>query len=218
MKYALFSTAVALALFVAVSAAPAAGPGFLSDAPDESSRAAAPYAEAPSYGTALNLWKTPEDVSAWIGCLFDYDMDRAVHFGRAQTGESQAESVLSPEQLFEQPKGICVDLARFGVETLARIAPDLSPRYLRIEFEPATIGDATLRFHWLAVFVRGGAFHFFADSKRPGLISGPYASIADFIADYERYRQRKILSFQELDTFRRKTKAVRKIPQPSGSM
>lgn len=210
MKHALIFAAVALILLLVPFSAPAASPGFLSDAPDESSRTAAPYTAAPSYDAALTLWKTPEDVSAWTGRRFAYDMDRAVRFGRSRTGESQADAVIPPEELFERPKGICVDLARFGVETLTRIAPDLSPRYLRIEFEPLMINGAALRFHWLAMFNRDGALYFFADSKRPGFIAGPYASSADFIADYERYRQRKILSFQEPETFRRRTKAARK--------
>ena len=212
MRHSILPAILVLLLLMALPAASSAdpAPSFLSDAPEEPSRAAIPFTDAPSYGAALKLWKAPEDVSAWIGNKFVYDMDRAKQFTLSSRDESRAEAVMSPSQLFERRRGVCVDLARFGVETVSQVAPNLSSRYLRVEFEPLTIGGSTFRFHWLALFAHNGELYFFADSKRPGLIAGPYTSTADFITDYERYRQRKIVAFQELDTYRRKAKAVRK--------
>ena len=44
----------------------------------------------------------------------------------------------------------------------------------------------------------------FADSTRPGVLVGPYASPAPFIAEYAAYRNRPILAFRELDSYQRK--------------
>lgn len=187
---------------------------FLSDAPDEASRPNAAFTDAPTYEEAARLWKTPEDVNAWIGGHFSYDMDRARQLASSGGQGSQASAILAPEELFTRQKAICVDLARFGVETLAKIAPDLVPRYLRIDFEPLTINGVSLRFHWLALFKRDGQYYFFADSKRPGHMAGPYPTVAAFLGDYEQYRKRAIASFQELDTFRRKPRATSASPAP----
>lgn len=198
--------ACVLALACVFTSHAAMMPDFLSDAPDETAREADRFIDASSYSQALYLWKSPEDVNAWIGARFTYDMDRAKRLALGRGSESQASVILTPEQLFAAPKGICVDLARFGVETVRQTAPELSPRYVRIEFEPATIGGATLRFHWLAVFTREGSRYFFADSKRPGYLAGPYASLDAFIKEYALYRQRPVIAFQELDTFQRRAR------------
>ena len=212
-RYLLPIAAVVLALAFAVPARAAEpAPGFLTDVPDERSRAVTAFTDAPSYEAAMRLWKTPGDINAWIGGRFTYDMDRAKRFASPVDGKSLAGGVLAPEQLFAGPTGICVDLARFGVESLRRIDPQAEARYLRIEFEPVSVGGATLRFHWLALFRHGGDVYVFADSKRPGHMAGPYASTDAFIADYAKYRQRAIVGYRELDTFRR---TVKKTVRPS---
>ena len=77
-----------------------------------------------------------------------------------------------------------------------------------IEFDPVSIAGNTLRRHWVVSFERGGERYFFADSKRPGHIAGPYASTQDFIAEYARYRGRRIVSFREVETYERKLRTL----------
>jgi hypothetical protein len=77
-----------------------------------------------------------------------------------------------------------------------------------IEFAPVTIGGNTLRMHWLASFTRDGKYYFFADSKRPGHIAGPYASATEFIDEYAKYRGRQIVAFRELDSYQRKQRRL----------
>jgi hypothetical protein len=101
-----------------------------------------------------------------------------------------------------------VDLSRFAVETLRRLDPTLVARYLMIEFAPVTINGNTLRLHWLASFTRDGRHYFFADSRRPGHIAGPYASAQEFVEQYAAYRGREIVAFRELDSYQRRQRAV----------
>jgi len=63
------------------------------------------------------------------------------------------------------------------------------------------------RLHWLVSFKRDGRYFFFADSRRPAHIAGPYTDIQTFVKEYEHYRGREIVSFQELDSYRKKQKA-----------
>jgi len=170
------------------------------------------FAEEP-YERALHTWKTPEDIAAWIAANFSYDMTRAVRLSEAQrtrpSTTSAPFSILRPAQLFETKTGVCVDLSRFGVETLRRIDPRSDPKYLMVEFEPIHIGGSTLRLHWLASFKRDGKTYFFADSKRPGHIAGPYDAVREFIADYEQDRGRRILAFRERESYRKQRRALR---------
>lgn len=94
--------------------------------------------------------------------------------------------------------------SRFAVETLRVVDPSARPAFLMIEFEPVEVAGNTLRLHWLASFRRDGKYFFFADSKRPGDIAGPYATVEAFIADYEPYRGRKVVRWRELESHERK--------------
>ena len=122
-------------------------------------------------------------------------------------------AIHAPRELFVSPAGVCVDLARFAVETLRHIDPGATPRYLMIEFAPVVLAGNTLRLHWVASFKRNGNYYFFADSKRPGHIAGPYGSPEDFIRDYAPYRGRPILSFRELDSYQRKQRTLAAKPE-----
>ena len=106
-------------------------------------------------------------------------------------------------------------MSRFGVETLRSIVPQSDPKYLMIGFDPITISGYTLRRHWLVSFKRDGKTYFFADSKRPGYIAGPYNNTREFIHDYEQYRGRRIVVFREMDSYqkKRRTQAL-KLPAP----
>ncbi|MGE5841131.1 MAG: transglutaminase-like domain-containing protein [Deltaproteobacteria bacterium] len=178
-----------------------------SDAPDSPRDSTAVFKAADSYEHALQVWKTPEDVSAWIASNFSYDSDRAMRLSENQRAKSSDFSIYTPSQFFATRSGVCVDLARFGVETLRSTDPKSDPKYLMIEFAPMHLAGNTLRLHWMASFRRDGRIHFFADSKRPGHIAGPYKETADFIRDYEQYRGRKILAFREAESYQKQQRS-----------
>lgn len=192
-----------------------------SDAPDAragpAARAALP--QPASYAQALQAWASPEQVNAWIGQRFEYDMARALRLSESQRLARGTLPIHAPADFYAQPQGVCVDLARFAVETLQAIDAPSKAGYLMIEFDPVSIRGNTLRRHWLASFERDGQRYFFADSKRPGYIAGPYASTQDFISDYARYRGRPIVAFRELPSYQRrlKARAARPAAEDAGS-
>lgn len=195
-----------LSLAACVALPDAADPS--SDAPESRKGQAAAYKNAPTYHQALQTWRTPEDLNAWIGARFEYDMSRAMLLSETQRSKSGKLPIHAPNEFFAAPSGICVDLSRFAVETLRTIDPDAQASFLMIEFAPVTIAGNTLRLHWLASFQRDGKYYFFADSKRPGHISGPYANTQEFIDGYASYRGRPIVAFRELDSYERKRRTL----------
>jgi hypothetical protein len=164
---------------------------------------------ADSYGRALELWKTAEDINIWITGSFLYDKARAIKLASNQRTKDGGIPVYTPSELFESKAGVCVDLARFGVETLRIIDPNSNPKYLMIEFDPIQIEGNTFRLHWLVSFKRDGMTYFFCDSKRPGYIAGPYQNTEAFISEYERYRDRKIVSYRELESYQKQRKSTK---------
>jgi hypothetical protein len=172
-----------------------------SDEPDKPREAIMPYKVADSYQRALQIWKTPEDIHGWINANFSYDTARAIKLSETQRTKNGQLAIHPPSAFFENKTGVCVDLARFGLETLRSIDPHSDPKYLMIEFEPIQVRGNTLRLHWLVSFRREGKIYLFADSKRPGHMAGPYNDIQAFIAEYEQYRGRKIVAFRELDSY-----------------
>ncbi len=179
-----------------------------SDAPDRPWRSGASFKDAASYADAIQLWKTPQDINAWIGERFEYNASRAMLLSETQRNQAVQSPIYRPQDFFVAPSGICVDLARFAVETLRSIDPSTQPNYLMIEFAPVAIAGNTLRLHWLASFKRDGKYYFFADSKRPGHIAGPYGSTRDFIDEYTVYRGREVVAFRELDSYQRKQRTL----------
>lgn len=196
----------------------AAGPRDFSDAPEARFRAG-DYPAASSHAEAIARWRRAEDLNAFIGARFEYDRQRAMLLSETQRAQGPRVPILAPEAFFAEPRGVCVDLARFAVETLNAIEPAAVARFIMIEFEPVTIGGNTLRRHWLASFRRDGRYHFFADSKRPGHIAGPYDTVEAFIADYQAYRARRIVAFRELETHERKVRqrASRQVREDAGA-
>jgi len=178
-----------------------------SDAPEYAPDSTVLFKAADSYEEALRNWKTPEDIRAWIAANFSYDMARAVRLSETQRAKNEQLSIYHPAELFNTKAGVCVDLSRFGVETLRRIDPRSDPKYLVVEFDPIHIAGNTLRFHWLVSFKRDGKTYFFADSKRPGHIAGPYNETREFVQDYERYRGRKIVAFREVESYQKQKRA-----------
>src|SRR5262249_17391991 len=150
----------------------ASDPAF--DAPDRRVIVGRPQNEAPSYEEALKQWRNAEDVNAWIGANFEYDTARAVLLSETQRGRRRPIPIHRPDAFVVAPRGVCADLARFAVETLRKIDPEARPVYVMIEFDPVFMAGNTLRRHWLVSFQRDGRRYFFADSKRPGTIAGPY--------------------------------------------
>jgi hypothetical protein len=174
-----------------------------SDAPDYSRDSTVLFKAADSYQQALQVWKTPEDINAWIAANFSYDTARALRLSETQRKKDAQFSIYTPSEFFGIKTGVCVDLARFGVETLRGIDPQSDPKYLMIEFAPIQMSGHTLRLHWLVSFRRDGKTYFFADSKRPGYIAGPYDDVQEFVKDYEKYRGRKIVAFRELKSYQK---------------
>jgi hypothetical protein len=184
-----------------------------SDVPDLEWREAGSVKDAATYADAIRVWKTPQDINAWIGARFEYDLSRAMLLSESQRHRHGQLSIYQPQDFYVAPSGICVDLSRFAVETLQAIGPGTKPVYLMIEFAPVTIAGNTLRLHWLASFQQDGKHYFFADSKRPGHIAGPYESTRDFIAEYSEYRGREVIAFRELDSYQRQQR-TRAAKQP----
>lgn len=189
-------------LLAACAGTPQADPG--SDAPEARGLPATPARHAANYPQALVLWHGADDINAWIGERFQYDLERALQLSETQRGAGRRLAIHAPADFFVAPSGVCVDLARFGVETLRAIDPAARARYLMIEFDPVAIRGNTLRRHWLAGYEGADGHYFFADSKRPGHLAGPYAGTAEFIADYARYRGRPIVAWRELETWERR--------------
>jgi len=177
----------------------------LPDAPEVRNRGLVATAPPPStYAQALATWKSPEDIAGFTGARFSYDRARALTLAESGDGRTERPPIHAPEALYAHPSGMCVDLARFGVETLNRIDPRYASRYLMLEFPPVEIDGRTMRRHWLASFMRDGQWWFFADSRRPGHVAGPYASVEAFVADYQRYRKQEIVSWRIADGYGRR--------------
>jgi len=179
----------------------------LPDEPEFGRDLSIPYQAPDSYNRALDLWKTAEDINKWIASSFVYDKARAIKLSSNQRTKNKEISIYSPSEFFERKAGVCVDLTRFGVETLRIIDPNSDPKYLMIEFDPIQIKSNTFRLHWLVSFKRDGMKYFFCDSKRLGYIAGPYSSTQVFISEYEQYRGRKIVTHQELESYQKQQKS-----------
>jgi len=174
-----------------------------SDEPEHAPDPTVVFKDAASYEQALQVWKTPEDINGWIAANFSYDRARALRLSETQRAKIGRISIHAPSEFFDTKTGVCVDLSRFGVETLRQIDPHSDPKYLMIEFDPIQIKGNMLRLHWLVSFRRDGKIYIFADSKRPGHVAGPYNDMQAFITEYEQYRGRKILAFRELDSYQK---------------
>jgi len=159
-----------------------------------------------SYTQALDIWKTADDINAWVGNHFKYDRARAFLLSSGKKNKKNRSFIYRPAEFFTSKAGVCIDLARFGVETLKKIDMDSDPKYLMIEFDPVQINGNTFRLHWLVSFKKAGKNYFFCDSKRPGFIAGPYKSTQDFIIEYEQYRARKIITHKELESYKKTKK------------
>lgn len=179
----------------------------LPDEPEPECGLSMPYQGADSYSRALDIWKKAEDINKWIAGSFIYDKARAIKLSSSQRIENGGIPVYNPSEFFKSKTGVCIDLARFGVETLRIIEPNSNPKYLMIEFEPIQINGNTFRLHWMVSFKREGMTYFFCDSKRPGYIAGPYKSTQVFISEYEQYRGRKIVAHRELESYQKKRKS-----------
>ena len=180
----------------------------LSDAPDARAPEAETLIAPPSYDAALQTWRGADDINAWIGARFVYDRARALQLSETQRTAGARLPIHPARAFYDAPQGVCVDLSRFAVETLRAIDPGARPAYVMIEFEPLRVAGNVLRRHWVASFQRDGAHYFFADSKRPGHIAGPYRSTREFIDDYARYRGRSVVAFRELESFERKVRVL----------
>lgn len=174
------------------------------DAPDPAHPRPTALAAGPvSYRQALADWRSAEAVNDWLGARFTYDRDRALALSETARAAGGRAAVIEPPAFFAAPHGVCVDMARFAVDTLREVDPAAQASYLTIEFVPVEIAGSTLRRHWMAAFRRGGSYYFFADSRRPGHLAGPYASVDAFVAEYAAYRGRAVVSYRLAETYER---------------
>ena len=203
MRARLVASAVALVACIAHAADPR------SDAPEDRVVPASAMPAPPTYDAALAAWRGADDINGWIGARFTYDGARALRLSETQRG-SERLAIHRPDAFYREPNGVCVDLARFGVETLRAIDASSKPVYLMIEFAPLEIAGNVLRRHWLAGFERDGMRWYFADSKRPGHLAGPYPSAAAFVDEYARYRGRTIVAFSERESYERSMRTAAK--------
>ncbi len=174
-----------------------------SDEPEYARDSTVSFKAADSHERSMQIWNTAEDINAWIAANFSYDRARALRLSETQRAKQAPLAIYTPSEFFDGKSGVCVDLARFAVETLKQIDPDSDPKYLMIEFDPVQIERNTLRLHWLASFRRAGQLYFFADSKRPGQIVGPYRNTQAFIDDYQQYGSQNIVAFRELSSYQK---------------
>ena len=77
-----------------------------SDAPEVQRRPVASFKDAASYQQALQVWRTPEDVNAWIGARFDYDLSRAMLLSETQRSRSGQLPIYQPQAFFAVPSGV----------------------------------------------------------------------------------------------------------------
>lgn len=181
---------------------------FLSDAPvlHEKNLNVPNY---PTYDEAINKWNNPYDIENWIGAYFEYDLKRAIDLGE-NSSERASVGILSPDEFYNDPRGVCVDLSRFAVETLNKIDSGSQAKYLMIEFEPIEIEGIVLRKHWVATYQSDKGYYVFGDSKRPGNVVGPFKNVESFIKEYEIFRSRKVTNWKALDSFSKRKKKMRK--------
>jgi hypothetical protein len=178
----------------------------LSDAPADSLQHAVNLPTI-SYEAALEKWKSVSDVNDWIKGHFSYSLERAKQLAENSPGREKT-AIYLPAELYQSGKGVCIDVSRFAVETMRAIDPSSDINYLLIEFEPINIDGFIIKKHWLAVSKDTAGYHVFADSKRPGYIAGPYQQLEDFIAAYQLFRERKIISWKLLPGYQKRKKAV----------
>lgn len=200
------STGALAIVWSCLAAAQQADPA--SDAPEARIASGTLVRDVASYREALERWRGADDINAWIGAHFEYDLQRAMQLSETQRERGARLPIHEPDAFFVAPKGVCVDLSRFAVETLRRIDPSSKPTYLMIEFSPVAIQGNVLRRHWVARFEHDGQQYFFADSKRPGHVAGPYADTAAYIKEYAAYRGREILAFRDLESTARKMRTL----------
>ncbi len=209
MKPRLKTITISLLVVLALDMATVPWTAAKSTLPDEaaSRTAITPANQFPaSYAQALARWRSVDQINQWIGKRFIYDSRRALLLSETQRKKKQNMPIAAPADFYQNPLGVCVDLARFGVETAMHIAPHRKPAYLMIEFQPIIVQGNMLRRHWLAVFQKDRAFYSFADSKRPGHLDGPHASLANLVSAYESFRGREVISYKLLQDYHKKKK------------
>ena len=163
-----------------------------------------------SYDNALLQWETISDVNIWMKNNFHYDFERANELSENSSTREKT-NIYTPLELYQTKKGVCIDLSRFAVETINILDTSIHIQYLMIEFEPIIINGGIIRKHWMAVYQDSLGYYLLADSKRPGYIAGPYKNVDKFIDNYQIFRERKIVSWKILSSYKktRKKKTIK---------
>lgn len=165
------------------------------------------------YNEALNKWKGAEDIVNWLSLNITYDVERSVYIKKLadkikllvvqneETNKYNNEFFSYRAQDFlAYKKGVCLDVARFGVSSLNKIDPNLNARFLKIK-HVGIKKDGIIRVsHVMAIYKKQDEFFIFADSKKMDRHSGPYKDIHTFITIYEKFLGQKIKSYKVIDT------------------
>jgi hypothetical protein len=160
----------------------------------------------PTYDAALASWHGADDVNGWIGARFTYDAARAMQLSETQRGSARL-AIHRPEAFYREPAGVCVDLARFGVETLRTIDASSKPVYLMVEFAPLEVAGNVLAAPLARRLRARRRALVFRRREAAGHLAGPYPSAAAFVDEYARYRGRAIVAFSERASYERTMRA-----------
>jgi hypothetical protein len=142
-------------------------------------------------------------VNNWIKNNFRYSIERAKQLAENSSTRGKT-PIYSPVELYQIKEGVCIDISRFAVETINIIDTSKHVQFLMIEFEPIIIDSSILKKHWIAIYQDSSGYYLLADSKRPGHIAGPYKNVDDFIAEYQIFRDRKIISWKILPGYEKR--------------
>ncbi len=164
------------------------------------------FSDSLDYHNTIKNWHSIEDVHQWIASNFSYDLDRAMLLANNKKTKTNL-AIYNPEEFWKTKKGICVDVSRFAYESLKMIDSSAQVNYLKIEFEALNYNGSQFINHWLVSLKKPEGYYFFADSKRPKKLDGPYLQVKSFINKYEAFRQRKIKSYSLLDSYKKRLKA-----------
>ena len=206
--------AVVLACSVGAAVAQRADPA--SDAPESRSLPTRPLVQADTYDEALARWRSADDINAWIGVRFQYDVRRALQLSETQRERGGRLPIHAPDAFFAQPHGVCVDLSRFAVDTLRRIDPASKPVYLMIEFDPVAIRARCCAATGSHAFSATGSCTFSPTRSGPGTWPVRMPDTAAYIRDYAAYRGRTIVAFREMESTdkQRRTLALKQPRDP----
>lgn len=135
---------------------------------------------ADGYHETVAQWRSHEDVARWLADHFVFDKARQVTVVRRLKSQGPAGLLVrSPEKLFADHTGYCVDSANFALQALNEIDFDYNARWVFIK---NAAGDPN---HWVTAFDYQGKLYIMdygAGEKWKVMrgVHGPYDSLAQY--------------------------------------